>query len=616
MFRTRTKDHIRQRLFFIGLLMIRCIYGYTQNSDILSDVMNAQLSSYELVGQRNINTPDLEFSPAVYLDSIVYVGSGRTAGKRDKAGTYFNLYLAAVAGDGSLVGESAFDALNSHFHEGPLVFNKEGDKVFFTRNNQVEGAKNHTRMNLSIYTSEKRDGIWSEPAELFRAGEVSFCHPAISSGGDRLYFSSNMPGGYGNYDLYYIERVDGLWSAPVNLGPTVNTGDNELFATLLTDGLIAFSSNRPGGKGGFDIYSAELANGRVVNTTILPAPINSEGDDMSLVIGENPAMAYFSSSRSGGAGQDDIYLLRPIKAPEPVMVEQGLIVIDSVSMRRLQDVRIVITNRAGSPVLEGMTDRNGTFRFSLARDATYAVEIMARDFSPYVTAITGGVNKTIRLQPLPCLTLSGIALDQDNNEVMPGIEMVLQTGCGLPDMTTMTDSLGRFSFCLPPGCSAMLTGQQIEFYPVRVPVSEMTDNLKINVNFSRQKLSIVKGAIKKGSVLLLENIYYDFNESTMRPGTERELNELAVLLNQYPNMRVNLITHTDARGDAKANLTLSINRALEARKYLVEKGIDESRIETEGRGESQLRNRCKDGVNCTEDEHQYNRRIEVKILEK
>lgn len=112
-----------------------------------------------------------------------------------------------------------------------------------------------------------------------------------------------------------------------------------------------------------------------------------------------------------------------------------------------------------------------------------------------------------------------------------------------------------------------------------------------------------------------DNIYYNFNESTIRPSTDRELNELAILMKQYPKMRINLIAHTDSRGDANANLTLSINRAMEAKKYLVEKGIAEDRIETEGRGESQLRNRCKDGVNCTEEEHQYNRRIEVKILE-
>ena len=117
--------------------------------------------------------------------------------------------------------------------------------MVFNRNNQVEGARNQKKMNLSIFTSTKVNGIWSKPIELFVSNnEFSFCHPSLNNAGDRLYFSSNMPGGYGNYDLYFIEKVTGIWSSPINVGSVVNTGDNELFPNLDVTTLLKLQSGK------------------------------------------------------------------------------------------------------------------------------------------------------------------------------------------------------------------------------------------------------------------------------------------------------------------------------------------------------------------------------------
>ena len=369
------RNYFKQRLFIIGLATIQCFFMSAQNSDILSDIMNGQLNNYELVNQKKINTAELEFAPAIYLDSLVYVANGRASGKKSKAQarSYFNLFISAISGQGELIEENSLSGvLNSEYHEGPLTFSKDGLEVYFTRNNQVEGAASQRKMNLSIYKSNKINGLWSRPTEMFTSNkDFSFCHPTLNSTGDKLYFSSNIPGGYGGYDLYYIEMISGIWSNPINLGAVVNTGDNELFPGLLSDELLAFSSNRPNGMGGLDIYIAELKDGKGYASQMIGAPVNSPEDDMSIVISNDPSIAYFSSARPGGAGQDDIYALRALKTKEPEQIEQTFVLLDSVSLKRLNNVRVMVMTSGGEPVTEGNSDRNGVLKLTISEGVHY-----------------------------------------------------------------------------------------------------------------------------------------------------------------------------------------------------------------------------------------------------
>ncbi len=600
----------------LGLLMY--VGALAQSTDILTDIMNNQLENYFLVNQKGVNTNAIEFSPAIWKDSLVFVANGRKVSHKSATDSkkLFWIFKASVEDDGMLKSDGPLADFHSEYNEGPVCFDPSGNRLYFTRNVRVLDADNKARLNLNIFYSERKDGRWSEPVAMFTAqNDVNYCHPAISSDGMHLYFSSNISGGYGNYDLYRIDFENGSWSDPVNLGPEINTASNELFATFLSRNILSFSSNKPGGMGGFDIYIARLNKNVAGDVMHLPAPINSESDDMSLVLTQDNSKAYFSSARPGGLGMDDIYLLKIAPGSEPVMVEQALVVMDSMRLQRLQDARCILKAPSGDTIAEGVTDRNGNLQVSVTKGYQYILEVEAANYQPYSSPLWGGENKTVRMKPLPCFTLSGFTMEQETNKLLAEAELVWVNDCGEPEMKIVSDSIGRFLFCLPPNCAGVLIGRKDEYNTVRVPVPPLKDNLKINVNFSMLMLSIVKEPIRKGSKLILENIYYNFNESTIRPTTERELNELAILMKQYPKMRVNLIAHTDSRGDANTNLTLSINRAMEAKKYLIEKGISGDRIETEGRGESQLRNRCKDGVNCTEEEHQYNRRIEVKILE-
>jgi len=125
--------------------------------------------------------------------------------------------------------------------------------------------------------------------------------------------------------------------------------------------------------------------------------------------------------------------------------------------------------------------------------------------------------------------------------------------------------------------------------------------------------SVLTQPIQEGTVIALENIYYDFNKSSIRRGSTPDLDALVKLMQTYPSMEIEMTAHTDSRGSKDYNLQLSLKRAESAKQYLISHDIDPERIRAFGYGESQPRNHCIEGIECSESEHQYNRRTEVKI---
>ena len=205
-------------------------------------------------------------------------------------------------------------------------------------------------------------------------------------------------------------------------------------------------------------------------------------------------------------------------------------------------------------------------------------------------------------------------VDASDGSVIHGAEVKFENDCEQPEKLS-ADSTGLFGIKVPEKCNGKILMHR-EGY---VDYIGMVDNLThqgglIYIQVNKQPISIIKGPVQVGGTFLLENIYYEFEQSTIKPGSESELNELVTVLKQYPTMMVDLVGHTDSRGDANGNLKLSLERAFTVKNYLVEKGINAERISITGRGETQPRNRCKDGVNCTEDEHQFNRRTEVRVM--
>ena len=224
-------------------------------------------------------------------------------------------------------------------------------------------------------------------------------------------------------------------------------------------------------------------------------------------------------------------------------------------------------------------------------------------------------NIRIPLEKTRCTPLTGVVRNRTTNRIMAGAIVKLWNGCSGSEEEVLADKNGSYEYCLKPGCDYMVKGVKTSYSGefVKIGANELTaPSLKKDVYLSPPVVAPAP-SVGVGTVIVLENIYYDFNKSHIRSGAARELDELLTMMRQYPTMNIELISHTDSRGDSNYNLNLSQRRAESAKQYLVARGISSARVRAVGYGESQPRNQCVDGTTCSEEEHQYNRRTEVKV---
>ena len=215
--------------------------------------------------------------------------------------------------DGQLQQAELFsNRLNTKYHEGPLCFDLSGNDLYFTRSNYLRGKVTKSAdgwIKLKILRAKRDGDQWGDATDLpFNGNDFETCHPSLSADGDRLYFSSDRPGGLGGLDIYYVDKMGDDWGDPVNLGPEVNTEGDEVFPFIHADGHLFFSTESREGLGGLDIYyTLQKEDGTWRTASNLKAPFNSEADDFGLILDLETKNGYFSSDRPGGEGKDDIY---------------------------------------------------------------------------------------------------------------------------------------------------------------------------------------------------------------------------------------------------------------------------------------------------------------------
>ena len=262
----------------------------------------------------NINTDAEDFAPCFYKNKIVFASTGanpdllkRTYNWNNKP--FLDMYVSDVDGN-QLKSPEKFDkTLNGKLHDGPASFSKDGNYMAFTRNNYDTKRKDKV-VNLQICFSSYKDGKWSEPEPfILNSALYSVGHPCLSADGNTMYFSSDMPGGFGGTDIYKVTKDEkGIWSKAENLGNQVNTEGDELFPYYDENNKkLYFSSNGRFGLGGQDIFICEIKGsgiGRVYNAG---SPLNTQYDDFAVIVDGLTNKGYFSSNRSGGSGDDDIY---------------------------------------------------------------------------------------------------------------------------------------------------------------------------------------------------------------------------------------------------------------------------------------------------------------------
>ncbi|HET6244409.1 MAG: OmpA family protein [Bacteroidetes bacterium] len=267
--------------------------------------------------------------------------------------------------------------LNSDYQNGPVSFNTEQDFIVFNKTEkELKGKGSVNRPKL--YTATLIKNKWTNIKEFpFNSNDYSVGHPALTPDGKYLYFSSDMPGGFGGKDLYVSERSGENWSEPRNLGPVINTEMDECFPYVSTKGNFYFSSNGHQGFGGLDIFAAkgELTNWKDIQN--LSAPLNSSYDDISIVFNTDESEGYFSSNRPGGKGADDIFQFRNARHWNAI---EGKLLLSENGDDTGANVKMLLMSENGFVIQTTTTEGNGSFNFRyLPPDEKFIVKIQEKD---------------------------------------------------------------------------------------------------------------------------------------------------------------------------------------------------------------------------------------------
>jgi len=393
--------------------------------------------------------------------------------------------------------EAIDSELNTDFDEGVCSFTPDGRVMYLT---QCKTDPEYPRY-ATIMTSNRSDASWAKAQEvkLTRDTLSAFAHPAVSPDGQWLYFTSNMPGGLGGYDIWRVALTTNGLGGVENLGAPINTPGDEMFPTFRPNGDLYFSSNGHEGLGGLDIYIAKaVGSWQLAENQELTAnsrqlehpgyPLNSQGDDFGMTFEGMLNKGYFSSNRGDGKGWDHIY---SFFNPEIVQTVKGW-----------------VYEQDGYELPQGqvyMVGNDGTnLKLSVKGDGSF------------------------------------------EQQIKPGVDYVF---------------LGT--------CKGFLNHQE------QLRVEPVKESQEYVLQFPLANITVP---------VLIENIFYDFDKATLRPESAEALDQLVALLNENPNVTIELSAHTDYRGSAEYNKRLSQRRAESVVNYLKDHGIAPDRMTPVGYG--------------------------------
>lgn len=564
-----------------------------------------------------INTHEAEFAAVPWNDRVIFTSSRRKTEvvKREynwDQNPFLDLYSAKRNEDGSLSDVQKLDkSIKTPFHQGPASFTGDGQSVWFTRNtpNSKKGKGRNDILHLTLYSarmiSTKLEDIqpFSYNNTAYSVGQAS-----VSEDGETLYFVSDMPGGYGGTDIYRTTMNDsGDWSTPENLGEFINTEGNEMFPHIHDSGFLFFSSNGHKGLGGLDVYKVHLEKlPQVIDN--LNAPINSSKDDFAFVIDKGFNKGYFSSNRSGGVGSDDIYAF---SLGRPFMDPRGLreVLSDNDSAEIMSMTPITIRDEGAHMLSEITTDfakplllDSNTVSLSKQYMIQNTYSLQNNDLNTNEASVTDSFNTEGLSIKAPKVQQSGSITDIKSSQVPEGLdsrknideienELLSKTTVALKDPIWTTEDTNE-DLIEPPLASHNKSN------------TSPLENFKVGMDL--------------GELLNINIIYFDFDKYDIRPDARIELEKVTAAMLKYPNLTIELSSHTDCRGSKAYNQKLSENRANATAEYLIKHIGNADRVIIKGYGESQPINNCKCetiiDTDCSEEQHQANRRTEFRLL--
>lgn len=577
------------------------------NTDAVA-YLNKELKTLEnvtAIGERykiknlEINTVNSEFGAVKNGDNLVFSAVKKEPGFFDKVYKWNNegyLNLVTIPEKFSNVKDSVaspFSAeINTKMHESNAIFSVDGKTIYFTRNNTKNGsrAKNKEKIsNLQIYKAELVNSKWSNIISLpFNSPDFSNEHPALSPDGKRLYFASDRPGGKGSFDIYYVNIDGGSFGNPVNAGNLVNTNRKEQFPFVSKDDKLYFSSNGHEGFGSLDVFVSDIKQNDFSRPVNVGLPINTGVDDFAFNIDSDTKQGYFSSNRKGGKGSDDIYSILETK---PLIVEDCMQLIagaitDVDTNLPLENAQVVLTDGAKKDIEKVSTGADGKFSFKVACESNYIVSASKVGYTED--------SRSFSLQ-------KERGQSNDASMALKSLEVIKQEEQVALEEQKKADKLAQ---------EEKVKAQKEEKEREKA-VAEVKKKEKIKEIVAAEK-DVVKDD-KDRLVIKTEPIYFDYDLWYIRRDSKPILDRVVELMKKYPNMIVEIGSHTDLRGGKTYNRVLSGNRAESTRDYIIGNGISPKRIFAKGYGESVPVIKCASDDACTEEQHELNRRSEFVI---
>ena len=493
-----------------------------------SDVLTANFDF--VVTDTGVNSKQHEYGSGFFKQKYIIISAkkiGGIGGKKDPltGEPHMQIYCATIKKTGDLDRPSLYSTiLNTDDNEGTITFSPNQQVVYYTRS--LLGDKR----NYQLFRAKDplKNGRWMEEKKIhFSSSKYSIENPYVSEDGKTMYFSSDMPGGEGGYDLYSVNiNEDGTFDNPVNLGKAVNTANDERTPYVDDNNkYLYFASNGHNTMGGLDVFRARNVKGEYIRVLNLGSTINTPEDDYAFMLA-NEKRGYVTSAKEGGEGGSDVYKLR-LNYNKQLLKGS---VKDALTNQVITTANVKVIDTDGNEV-EINTTKTG-------------------EFSAYV----------------------------DPYEVY----------------TIVTDKEGYDQNVLD------------------LPTNSATQRVfKAEVALEQTPPEIVE--VDGKSMIKIENIYFAFDKAVIKEDSKVSLNKIVNVLDENPTMKIEVNAHTDIRGSAPYNLKLSKRRAASTMRYLISKGIAKERLLSEGYGESQPIINC-EGRECSDEEHELNRRIEFVII--
>ncbi|MDP4827153.1 MAG: OmpA family protein [Flavobacteriales bacterium] len=589
------------------------------------------------VSPLDFNSEDLDFAPFIAGNKLYFSSNRKGAMKKSGENDpwtndrFTDLFVVEITGESFSEPTPAQEFPLTVYHDGPVFINAAGTEAYMTTTDVASGKRgfddqNNTRLKLVRLTRE--GGEWKKTKALsFNNNNYNIAHAALSPDEQTLVFSSDMPGGEGQMDLYSCRRnSDGSWGKPENLGKRINTPGNEVFPSFNGD-VFYFSSDYMPGFGGLDVFHCALAGDEIPENAGLP--LNSPKDDFGVCFKADGRTGYFTSNRNNNQKDDVLYFTQ-----ETGFNISGTL-IDCFTHLPIVNARVDLLGD-NNFVATAFTDSLGSYSYTTFTQANYKL-VAKHDLYAADEGCSGSLELTtmgmldgqtlqtaLALSPLEAAQLEQAFLC---GRIWHGVygnplsEVQVCVKGAEQEFEFTTSGLG--SFFIP-----LTNGEDVEVSVSRTAFEDFKTNLQVVKSEDQcHALEIAMQPDKKvmppmltpeirvqpGMVIELYHVYFDRDKSELRDDAMPDLLTFLDVLRKNPGVSGVISAHTDSRASDKYNYALSQRRADAVRQYLIDNGIAADRLTARGFGEAKLLNECIDGYSCTEEQHQRNRRVEFEV---